>query len=396
MKRLTVNLVVALFIVSSVQGQSNYSVLAEPVNLKINGSPNDEQIFTVGQPITVTCTLAGSASHSGAPYNKARLSLYVKVSWRGFADLYQMPEDVQEYPMIAYIERTIDFGKTYASFPQRPGLYHVTAASQASAWSKEYETDDWRLAEPEGLDAEIVTLYFQVVADEPDMTPPVITCPGDFTVYVDPGETQAVVEFEVTATDDVSDPVDIAIVCSPTSGSPFLLGETEVNCTATDEADNQATCTFRITVVESAEPPEDVVEDIIYDIELLDVPEDAEKEVEKAVEELNKAIDEFDKDKIDKALDKIAKAVKQLMKAQKDGADADDVQDVIDDLVALAEGIAEEAIYYAVNTVGADNRHVVKAWEHFDKALGNKLDGKYDKAIKEFKKAYTEAMKALG
>jgi len=28
--------------------------------------------------------------------------------------------------------------------------------------------------------------------------------------------------------------------------------------------------------------------------------------------------------------------------------------------------------------VGADNLHVVKAQEHYDKALGNLTDGKYD------------------
>jgi len=50
--------------------------------------------------------------------------------------------------------------------------------------------------------------------------------------------------------------------------------------------------------------------------------------------------------------------------------------------------------------VEADNLHVVKDQEHYDtaKALENLADGKYDAAIKvkEFKKAYAEAMKVLG
>jgi len=46
--------------------------------------------------------------------------------------------------------------------------------------------------------------------------------------------------------------------------------------------------------------------------------------------------------------------------------------------------------------VGADNLHVVKAQEHYDTALGNLADEKYDAAIKKFKNAYREAMKALG
>ena len=44
----------------------------------------------------------------------------------------------------------------------------------------------------------------------------------------------------------------------------------------------------------------------------------------------------------------------------------------------------------------AGNRHVVKAQKHYDKALGNLADGKYDAAVKKFKSAYREAMKALG
>jgi len=63
----------------------------------------------------------------------------------------------------------------------------------------------------------------------------------------------------------------------------------------------------------------------------------------------------------------------------------------------LAEGIADEAIDDAFDALypDIDNHHLVKAQEHFVKA-GEKWDEEeYDKAIKEFKKAYTEAMKAL-
>jgi len=130
------------------------------------------------------------------------------------------------------------------------------------------------------------------------------------------------------------------------------------------------------------------VEYIIAEIEKIDVPK-AEKEMDKAVTELYKAIDEFSNDRIDKAFDKIAKAVKHLMKAQKKGADT---QAVIDQLVALVRGIT----YDAIEAVGADNPHVIKAQKHYNKALQNIEEGKYDRAIKEFKKAYKEAMKDLG
>ncbi|UCF15494.1 MAG: right-handed parallel beta-helix repeat-containing protein [Phycisphaerales bacterium] len=172
-------------------------------------------------------------------------------------------------------------------------------------------------------------------------------------------------------------------------------GEYTVTLQVTDDDGATGTDTVEITVVSV----QDVVQDIIDYIELMlveGVPPEAEKEMGKAVEELNKAIDEFNNDKIDRALGKIAKAVKQLMKAQKDGADTEDTEAAIDGLVDLAQAIAEEAIDYASDTAGADNLHVVKAQEHYDNALQNEDDGKYDKAVKEFNKAYKEAMKALG
>jgi len=179
---------------------------------------------------------------------------------------------------------------------------------------------------------------------------------------------------------------------NPTPTVTLPLGTTTVTLTAYD-GELSDTDTVDITV-ESAESPEaEAIEPIIVVLEGMGVPEDAEKKMDKAVKELNKAIDEFNKDRIDKAFDKIAKAVKHLMKAQKKGAGT---QSVIDDLVALVQGITEEAIEDAIETVGADNLHVVKAQEHYDKAFEKLADGKYDAAIKEFKKAYKEAMKALG
>ena len=473
MKRLAVNLVVALFIVSAAQGQYTYETYAEPFEIFINDSPAPGQVFTVGQPITVSCHLHARASHSGAAWNRAKVSLSVKASWLGFNSYDQAPDNVQEYPTAAEVELDELFQKTYTSTgPQSPGTYFVRAGSQALAWYKEGELDYWTLAEPDGYAAEIVTLYFVV---EPDTTPPVITLNGDAIVTLECG-VDSYTESGATAVDDVDGTVDVVIggdvvnteVCgtyvvtydaSDGSGNPAaqvtrtvivqdttgpvitLVGDNpqtiecpnayvELGATATDNIDGDLSgsividatavdtsvpgsyfvtydvsdaagnaaiqVTRTVSVVESAQDaPQDVVEDIIHDIELLDVPEDAQKEMGKAVKELNKAIDEFNNDKIDKALDKIAKAVKELMKAQEDGALT---EDFIDDLVELAEGIADEAIKDAFDAVypDIDNHHLVKAQEHFVKAGENWVDGKYDKAIKEFKKAYTEAMKALG
>ena len=77
-----------------------------------------------------------------------------------------------------------------------------------------------------------------------DDTPPAITCPADTTVDAAPGATGAVVNFNVTATDNCS----VTVACTPASGSFFPLGTTTVTCTATDAGGNTATCTFDVTV----------------------------------------------------------------------------------------------------------------------------------------------------
>jgi hypothetical protein len=96
-----------------------------------------------------------------------------------------------------------------------------------------------------------------------DTTPPTLTVPEDITEEVTSSD-GAVVTFTVTAEDDVDgtatldendrliqDDVggDITISCSPPSGSTFPIGESVVECTATDEAGNTATESFTVTVV---------------------------------------------------------------------------------------------------------------------------------------------------
>ena len=71
--------------------------------------------------------------------------------------------------------------------------------------------------------------------------------------------------------------------------------------------------------------PEDTVADLIHDVEDMDVPESAEKEIGKSIRALNEAFGEFNKCKIDKATRQVEKAIVHLMKAQKKGVDTQDV-----------------------------------------------------------------------
>jgi hypothetical protein len=84
-----------------------------------------------------------------------------------------------------------------------------------------------------------------------DVTPPVITCPTNITVNNDTGLCSAVVNFNVTATDNCT-PVNV--VATPPSGSTFPVGTTTVNATATDPSGNTANCSFTVTVNDNQPP----------------------------------------------------------------------------------------------------------------------------------------------
>ncbi len=73
-----------------------------------------------------------------------------------------------------------------------------------------------------------------------DTTPPTITCPGDIT-QCNPNVTY------VVQASDTCDPTP-TVVCSPPAGV-FPVGMTTVNCTATDDCGNSASCSFKVTIL---------------------------------------------------------------------------------------------------------------------------------------------------
>ena len=60
------------------------------------------------------------------------------------------------------------------------------------------------------------------------------------------------VDYSPIANDTVD--VDVQAVCTPNSSSTFSLGDTTVNCTATDDAGNQATTSFKVSVLDTTPP----------------------------------------------------------------------------------------------------------------------------------------------
>jgi hypothetical protein len=75
---------------------------------------------------------------------------------------------------------------------------------------------------------------------------PTLTGASAVTVHAAEGAKSARVTFEVAATDD--DGRDIPVSCFPRSGSSFPLGETIVQCAATDSSGYTATADFTVTV----------------------------------------------------------------------------------------------------------------------------------------------------
>ena len=93
-----------------------------------------------------------------------------------------------------------------------------------------------------------VSCSFNVTVTDDEF--PVINCPADIHVNNDQGMCGAVVNFNVTATDNSS----AIILNSHASGSFFPIGTTRVITTATDLSGNISTCSFDVSVIDKEFP----------------------------------------------------------------------------------------------------------------------------------------------
>lgn len=97
-----------------------------------------------------------------------------------------------------------------------------------------------------------------------DTLSPTLTLPDNIVTEAT-SSSGAAVSFTVTAQDAVDSTENIEIVCNPESGSVFPLGETTVECEATDNAGNSATGSFTVTIEDTTAPaltlPDDIIEE---------------------------------------------------------------------------------------------------------------------------------------
>ncbi len=82
--------------------------------------------------------------------------------------------------------------------------------------------------------------------------PLTLSQPQNMTVFNDPDQCGAVVNYITPQATGGCTPV--STVCTPVSGSMFQLGATNVTCTATDQAGNQASRSFTVNVLDNQAP----------------------------------------------------------------------------------------------------------------------------------------------
>lgn len=85
-----------------------------------------------------------------------------------------------------------------------------------------------------------------------DKTAPVVILPSSDLVVQATSSTGVVVTFSATAHDNIDG--DVTAACTPTSGSIFPIGNTNVNCAATDKAGNTGMASFNVVVKEPPKP----------------------------------------------------------------------------------------------------------------------------------------------
>lgn len=138
-------------------------------------------------------------------------------------------------------------------------------------------------------------------------------------------------------------------------------------------------------------PPSDYLEIIIDNLINIEVPENSQQIIDKAILSLTQAKEKFDSGMIYEAFDKVKDVVGFLMEAEELGANT---QEMIDSITHLTQYIVEYAMEKTIDIVGEDNKFILRAIDDYDTALLMIELEEYDNAVMFFKNSLRNIMKA--
>ncbi len=110
-------------------------------------------------------------------------------------------------------------------------------------------THIWRATDASGNTS---TCQFTITLEDP--IAPVITCPANTTLNVDPGECDAAVSYSLPLASDNCPGYIVNLINGPASGAEFAIGTTTVEYEVFDDMGNGTTCTFTVTVRDNEKP----------------------------------------------------------------------------------------------------------------------------------------------
>ena len=217
----------------------NYTVMASDncPGATFNCAPVSGSVFPVGST-TVNCTATDASG------NVARTSFKVTVNDTQKPALTQ-PADISKPADPGKITAVVTFPLPAAQ-DNCPGVTVACLPASGTAFPLGPTTVTCTATDTSNNKTNVT---FKVTVG--DNEKPVIVCPADIVKNNDAGLCSAVVNYTVTATDNVA---GVTVACVPASGSVFPVGATTVNCTATDTSGNTAACSFKVTVMDGQRP----------------------------------------------------------------------------------------------------------------------------------------------
>jgi len=207
-------------------------------------APRDADATAGGQPPPwVALGETPSERYYGLVHTRDPLSALTLASWREKLDMQQFGDAVSEEASLAPYAGThmlVTNRRTRVGTDLNPYLNAHGSVATDQFTPLDAPTLDYPDGKPQLLDAWRYMLG-------PDLEPPALTVPADFTVNAT-SPNGAVTTYVVSASDNVA---VAGLTCSPMSGSVFAIGTIGVTCIATDPSGNQARAMFRVTVLDA-------------------------------------------------------------------------------------------------------------------------------------------------